>query len=353
MDLKNIELIEYFKNKLSDISSKYYFSLKYKFYNKLIFELPKFENNNIEIFEKYQETINQVLEKVSIKGKTILYFKDNKFINSIDILYWHQDKLEEPKEGFFNICYKDSFGTNSYLKNRILVSGTNEFIFLYNDEIINNHIYADVDFFSPKDSYFLEILLEFSKSYYKNVLLSKGVLQIPQNPNDNTDSNLVIKAFETGFYEYKQKILTNGFGAFNETDNSKNIFVSEDLTSANFINSNDLQNFQNSFNSYENKFFKNKGLFSFEKDGTFNAHSEEISEMKNEKNKLLYKKMKFIEKNINKILQFITSKTGEELKEGQFKFTNLDILKQEEKNIDQPSEKLNEEKNIEEEIKNV
>lgn len=318
-----IKVINIFEASIIAIQELYIYSLKYKFFNKLIFELPKFKNNNEVLFTKYQDLIFDTLQKVSISGKTILFYENKKFNNTIQIDQWKTDDLENPTFGFWLSWFKNEWGSFNFPSFKLFILGQNNFKFLWNDEIVDNEIFSDISIASLKDKFHLENLKNLAASLWKNILISKGILQFPEFPGANIKAEVIAKAVITGFYIFKMQAVTAGFHGYETARTDTNVISNNDLTNANFISAENLTKFMSSMSKFENDFLKAKGFFSFEKDGTFNAHNEEIKQMKDEKNKLLFKKMKSWEKLINKILLFIVSFTGEELIEGEFKFVDL------------------------------
>lgn len=311
---------------LSAQKDSYLLSLKEKFFSKLIFELPKFENNNNEIFQKYFFIIENILKKISFESVTTLLFKNNNFYISNNVNYWSLDNLENPKKGYFFYTYFSNFG--SFKKPNYKISFVNDknFIFFLNDVQYNNNIYSDVDFYYSFDSFDLGVLREMAASIYKNAILSKGILQIPNSEENRIISEEIISSIQTGVYVFDKTLVTSGQGAWDETSKASSEIIDNDLKNNQFLTSKNVEVLVNLFSKMENDFLKNKGIGSFEKNGTFNAHNAEIDQMEQEKNKLLIKKYKFFEKTINNILIFITSRTNEKLADGKFEFKNLEEI---------------------------
>ncbi len=311
--------------------------LKGKYWKKFSMELAKrIPEEFKEDWEEHGYTIKKALEKISKESKAVV-FKDDKGVFRVAAsVNWVYDPMY-PNDGRKScmITYYSGVGEMREIKTKFLTPVNKDWILIYNDELnYEGQPIADISFQNINDSFSLGALSEYGANVYFLSTTAKGIIELMRNSkNKDINEETLTQAILNGVFINNAAMASQGTDAYAKVVASNKLTSSDNLNLVTMVNASDYKTHLENLVQAENEFFADKGLKDFKKNGTYNAHTEEIKGMQEDKVGGIFEKIIHIEKNIAKILLLVA---GREIA---FKFDLEDPKPQTLPNNNQPDPK--------------
>lgn len=285
--------------------------LKEKYIMSLLLELVKhIPEEHKDDWEEHATLIKAALKKISKRNKAILFKEGSKVFLANTVIYFNNEDFPETKQKYAVVQYEDGYGTNRRFKSKLLNNRSSEWILLYNNERNEHgHPVADIDPNNSGDSYDLSVLVELGANLIWQSIGAKGILELLVNDkNDKFSSESVLDSVLSGVYINKTAVSSQGTGAYAKVSESALLAGGQKLNAISLVKAGDMKTHIDNLKQLESDFFSRKGAKAFEKIGTYNAHTEEVKQMQEEKVEAVLEKVIHIENNIRQILELITGK---------------------------------------------
>lgn len=312
-------------NQITTVAKLNYINkLKGKYWNIMSRELSKIIPNEFkEIWSQNASIIKEALKKVSHDRRAVI-FNDNGIIRVAAHVNWLLDK-NFPDDGDKSVMieYMSGVGENRHLNTKYLLPSEQgkTWIIIYNNEKNKyGEPIPDISHLNIDDRFNLDVLVEYGANILLLSIGAKGIMEIMKNSkNKNITEETIAEALRTGVFVNEAALATEGSDRYSKVAVGGKLADGGNLNYLEYSKAADFKIHQENLRTMEQNFFADKGLKEFEKIGTFNAHGEEIQQMREDKVGGLFEKIIHIEENIVKLILFLTGKIID------FKF-DIDLL---------------------------